>query len=240
MESVERKLVNMGVVWVLEARSSHVELSSFLQGDFAVRMFASYESLKRIAEMKQTLLPQVLLLSECCSDDICSKRDWHLPDRFAAIPQLLFRTQGTLLVIEGGRCAAASLNWEAGKEDCLGLVQRIQREMDYAQQAADSYAQLYRYKTLTLNFDEMSLSFAEDETVYRLTLTEARILRFFLRNIGSCLTRERIKAEVWQGAAVSVRTIDAHVSRLRKYLKYVNLEITAVYGGGYMMHAGET
>lgn len=68
-----------------------------------------------------------------------------------------------------------------------------------------------------------------------LTLKEYKLLLKFLNNPGTAITREEIFVEVWQGSSeMQSRTIDMHVSALRKKLGEHASIITSVRGVGYM------
>ncbi len=62
---------------------------------------------------------------------------------------------------------------------------------------------------------------------------------FFLRNVGRLLSRRQIQQAVWgPDAVVTSRTLDTHVSRLRKNLELsatVRWSLGAVYGFGYRL-----
>jgi DNA-binding response OmpR family regulator len=67
---------------------------------------------------------------------------------------------------------------------------------------------------------------------------EFDILKFFVKNAESVISRERLIEAVDSGSEISDRTIDSHVSHVRKHLRAAGVEavkITPVYGIGYRM-----
>ena len=64
---------------------------------------------------------------------------------------------------------------------------------------------------------------------------EARLLRLLLSNPGECISRDFIAQAIWNGVKVGPRTIDSHVSRLRKRLEFTGVEISSKYGDGYTL-----
>ncbi|MEO5667239.1 MAG: winged helix-turn-helix domain-containing protein, partial [Bdellovibrionota bacterium] len=67
-----------------------------------------------------------------------------------------------------------------------------------------------------------------------LTGLEFRLLLHFSRNIDRVLSREQILDQVWgQKVAVQDRTVDTHVSHLRKKLGEHSFKIEPVQGLGY-------
>ena len=67
---------------------------------------------------------------------------------------------------------------------------------------------------------------------------EAKIIKVFLASKESVVSRETLLESAWSGMKVSRSTVDSHISRLRKKLEYVPLEIESVYGGGYKLRQG--
>ncbi len=73
----------------------------------------------------------------------------------------------------------------------------------------------------------------------KLTYREAKLLAFFAAHPNELLARERILEAVWGEEGLMVgRSVDVFVSRLRKYLRGAQVEITAVHGVGYRLDVG--
>ena len=75
-----------------------------------------------------------------------------------------------------------------------------------------------------------------------LTVKDFDLAVLFLRNIDRLLPREHIRGLVWGPAAVSSRTLDTHVSRIREKLKLTpehGWSLAAVYGHGYRLERVE-
>jgi DNA-binding response OmpR family regulator len=96
----------------------------------------------------------------------------------------------------------------------------------------------------TLRFGDLELDTAR-RTADRsgesiaLTETEFELALFLLRNIGRLLPRDKILEEVWKrGPEFNTRTVDTHVSRLRKKLG-LNPEhgwrLSSIYRFGYRL-----
>ena len=60
-------------------------------------------------------------------------------------------------------------------------------------------------------------------------------MSLLLRNPGKCSTRSEILEKLWQGVYVSDRTIDSHISHLRKKIRETDVNIYSVYGAGYKL-----
>jgi DNA-binding response OmpR family regulator len=71
-----------------------------------------------------------------------------------------------------------------------------------------------------------------------LTAKDFDLAVLFLRNVGRLLSRRQIQEAVWATNAVTSRTIDTHVSRLRSKLGLVpknGWQLKAVYANGYRL-----
>ena len=77
-----------------------------------------------------------------------------------------------------------------------------------------------------------------DEKELNLSPTEYRILESLVEVPGRTRTREALIAEIWRDAIIGHRTIDSHVSNLRKKLERTGALIESVRGIGYRMEKG--
>jgi DNA-binding response OmpR family regulator len=65
---------------------------------------------------------------------------------------------------------------------------------------------------------------------------EFEMLKFFMTHLDHVLSREQIIAKVWdENTYVSGRTIDTHVSKLRKKLEFFGERIHTSHGSGYRL-----
>lgn len=105
-----------------------------------------------------------------------------------------------------------------------GGLAREQTELDVA-----PYSLSLNNKTVTL----------EGETI-SLTNREFDLALFFFRNAGKMVSRSHLLEAIWgiENKAVSTRTVDTHVSRLRKKLRLGEDHgwvLSAIYQHGYRM-----
>ncbi|HEY8560252.1 MAG TPA: response regulator transcription factor [Pyrinomonadaceae bacterium] len=100
-----------------------------------------------------------------------------------------------------------------------GLLRRRQwfaREQNAEKPAVESDVVLVNGKTI--DFDNLELK-SDDETI-RLTLMEAKLLRYLIENEGKPVSRKTILEEVWDlHEDTDTRAIDNFIVRLRKYLE---------------------
>ena len=94
---------------------------------------------------------------------------------------------------------------------------------------------VYRFGDVEVDFDELKATRAGEPL--ELTPREFKLLRQFVANRGSVLTRERLLAAVWGYHVVPVtRTVDMHVAKLRKKVEddpESPTHIVTVHGVGY-------
>ena len=83
---------------------------------------------------------------------------------------------------------------------------------------------------LTLNCDTMEVTLNGERL--ELNKKEFELLKYFMQHPGKVLSREVIHLEVWGYEQGETRTLDNHISRLRK-LGITNLE--TVFGVGYRL-----
>lgn len=86
---------------------------------------------------------------------------------------------------------------------------------------------------LTLNTQNMELKVAGESI--QISALEFKLLKFFLQNSDTVLTRERFLQAIWADAVVSLRTVDTHIASLRKRLRAFDQEISTIYGVGYLL-----
>lgn len=76
--------------------------------------------------------------------------------------------------------------------------------------------------------------YADHKVKLDLTPIEFRLLVFFLRHFEHVLSRQQLLSEIWpDNLNVSERTVDSHVSHLRKKVKPYGFDISPISGEGY-------
>lgn len=77
--------------------------------------------------------------------------------------------------------------------------------------------------------------------MFELTRREFEVAALLFSNVGRVLSRAHIMQRVWgHGDSTTTRTVDMHVSRVRKVLGLsaaIGLKLTAVYGYGYRLES---
>lgn len=217
----------MAIIWLVEKPSSGHSLALKLQGDFPVRLIGSLTSLERLLRFHKQILPDVILLN---AHDFEENESAHVVKLKVQFPQLIFQV------------IAEKINAALSKEEVilqsevecgLSLARKIRSLLNKKRTGATS--RHIRYGDLELDCDHFVVrQMPEGEDIF-LPAKEARILKVMMEHPGQCLKRELLQETVWGSLKVSPRTIDSHISRLRKRLSTFGVDIQNVYGGGYLL-----
>ena len=219
----------MSILWILEqAQQTAPRLASILMGDFAVRAFASLDSLSKIARLSGDRLPNALIVD-------CRSNRWSIPQINTIARSNL---ASTLLVTVGSKPAddvdaeVTSCHYGPGFESLS-----FSRFIADCLQTAPSPTQgsVIRYRDLVLEFEKMRCSSALSKESVSLPQKEAQLLRFFLTRRGQAVSRAEIQTSIWPEIKLTPRTIDSHISRLRRKVEQFEVTIVSVYGGGYVL-----
>jgi DNA-binding response OmpR family regulator len=142
--------------------------------------------------------------------------------------------------------------FESGADDYLPkpfnldiLIARIgsllRRKSWFAEQQSKSIEQeeIYSFDGKTIDFQKLQLRTA-DQT-YQLTLMEAELFRYLIRNSGRAISRKEILENVWNlKEDTDTRAIDNFIVRLRRYIEEEPSKpryLTTVRGLGYQFEA---
>ena len=65
---------------------------------------------------------------------------------------------------------------------------------------------------------------------------QVTLVSTLLASFGRVVSRARLTGVVWPGRSPGSRTLDVQITRLRKRLHEIDLDITVVHGRGYVLH----
>lgn len=95
-------------------------------------------------------------------------------------------------------------------------------------------APAFVYKDLSWNRNAREISLGG--TPISLTLTEYLLLSYFLEHVGIALTKETLLHDVWGiSCDVETRTLDIHISKLRKKIQGSQATIQTIRGVGFRL-----
>ena len=131
---------------------------------------------------------------------------------------------------------------EQGADDYLGkpfdsqeLILRIRSILKrLADQSNDSNSRIMLGK-MVLDEEDHSISIAGEKIDF--TLTEFKLIHYFLKRKGRVQTRDNLLLGVWKfDAEVETRTVDVHIRRVRKKIANSGVEIETIRGVGYRLN----
>ena len=176
--------------------------------------------------------------------------DWEIPDISGyEVLQTIRRQLGlrTPVVFLTHRDAEADVvqALEAGADDFLikpprerELLARVEAAGRRAREDAGSGEVL---EVAPFRVDLRRRCVESNGVAFELTPREFEVAALLFSNVGKVLSRTHIMQLVWgQGDTTTTRTVDMHVSRVRKVLGLsaaIGLRLTAVYGYGYRLES---
>lgn len=155
--------------------------------------------------------------------------------RFSKVPVLMLTARGEdydkILGLELG--ADDYLPKPFNHRELLARVKAILRRFEYAQEEKKSNIQ--KAGNLVMNHNTHAVHI-NGESV-ELTGTEYQFLSFLLESFGNLVTKDELSKEILGRRIVQYdRSIDVHISNLRKKLKSESdLEIKTIRGSGYRL-----
>jgi len=200
-------------------------------------MIGSLSSLRQIIRISRGARPCLIVIDDLA---LGSKPEEALKSVKAALHDQARVLRTNVLVVSDDKSLAKILSPDVATvrhdADAFELTQAINALTSEREQtsSSDNDERVTCYG-LTLNWNRFALQFEGSEESQTLPLKEARLLRFFLENPGVCFSRDDIMQMVWNDVKVAARTIDSHVSRLRKRISDSPATIESVYGDGYRL-----
>ena len=115
----------------------------------------------------------------------------------------------------------------------MDIISHCERLGDYVINVVEAHLGKHylNYKGLQVNLDKKVVS-VDGEPV-NLTRTEYDLLCILMSNEGKILSRKQLMDEIWSDIVVTDRTIDVHITRLRKKLGPYSNNIANRKGFGY-------
>ncbi len=112
------------------------------------------------------------------------------------------------------------------------LMARIMSTLKLSNSAQDKIA----YENLSIDLEKRKCLYSGKEIV--ISQKHLEILIYFIRNAEKVVTREKILDYLNSESDIFDRTIDAHISQIRKKLKnsgIADIAISSIYGAGYRL-----
>ena len=160
--------------------------------------------------------------------------DWMLPDDYTSVVIVTARDEEQSIV----------RGLEAGADDYLVKPVRqaelVARVAAVLRRAAGSKPEEESLDVAPYSLNVSGKTISLDDEKISLTNREFELASFLFRNAGKMISRNHMLESIWgiENKSVSTRTVDTHVSRLRKKLK-LNEDngwvLAAIYQHGYRL-----
>lgn len=231
----------MSVVWIVEnPAAGTARITNLLCGFIAVRAFATVRSMLRVALCEPHsagITPSIVLL-----EDHCTAGSRSLEKVVAEVRGVLTRNgwDGVQIVMVDSRDGAS------GTEDpgisrhvkIGNLVDCIRQLTSYASNSTLTGSRQLQEGDLRLDLDAGKVTCLACGQHDTLSPTETRLLRLLLENRDRVVTRSEVIGKVWNGTKIATRSLDAHISRLRKRIGFTGILLESAYGDGYRLSTG--
>lgn len=195
-------------------------------GDFAVRVFASLSSFETVLRFNRQAQPDLLVIDIEDAGASVTRVGEFVGNHFVETPVVLLAPEAwTSTAVPSTACIA--------HRPLDGL--KLSVLADFLIRSRRGRREIIRYRDVMLDCERLQCLVLPGEEAVSLPLKEAQLLKLLLAKPGICHSRDEIQAAIWTDVKVTPRTIDSHVSRLRKRLKDAGVAIESVYGGGYIL-----
>jgi two-component system phosphate regulon response regulator PhoB len=118
--------------------------------------------------------------------------------------------------------------------DAMELTLRIQSILKrLSEKTNDNESRIMMGKVI-LDEEDYSITISGEKKDF--TLTEFKLLHYFMKRRGRVQTRDNLLLGVWKfDTDVETRTVDVHIRRVRKKIEESSLEIETIRGVGYRL-----
>jgi two-component system, OmpR family, alkaline phosphatase synthesis response regulator PhoP len=170
------------------------------------------EGLEIAEKLHPDLILLDLMLPQMSGMEVCKR----LRSTGNAVPVIMLTSRGQQVDKVIGLKAGAD-DYITKPFDILELCARIEALLRRTGKPAET-TKLFHVGKVEVDFQAQMIRRNGDET--ELTRMESELLRYLILNEGKILTREQILADVWgHDYLLSMRTIDTHVTHLRKKIE---------------------
>ena len=219
----------MGIVWLIEEPDLPDAISGDLCANFPVRTIASIETMGKILKYEAQFLPNLIVLR--CPSKLGSRNAINMIRLYTQVPILVLSdTDPFKISLEEKVMILPKTDAASDPATMFSVIRRlIRRDINTVGSRA------YKYKHISLDKASHLLESECGAISERIPTKEAGILQVLIESQGQCVSRETIVTRIWQQVKVGPRTVDAHISRLRRRLENAGVKIENIYGNGYIL-----
>lgn len=228
------------IVWLIESPHKGLgALSSELIGDFAIRCFASCERFSQLVgrqDLYKAGIAIVIAASDFSQSEVQNITQINDGDGAFNVPILIVTSEVDEVITRNNNLYLVP---EGRVYDLGQVILNLERSHASTGNTPSSSQVTYELGDYMIDWQNSTIcSIHDPEDLVSLTAKELRLLGLFAENTDVYHSREEIIQRVWASAAISKRTVDSHVSRLRKRLEPLGFDIVSHYGLGYRVVIG--
>jgi two-component system alkaline phosphatase synthesis response regulator PhoP len=218
------------LIYAVDDEASILDLyrAALTSGGYDVETFEDASGLYAALEKKKPdLILLDIMLEKESGFDVMKKLSEN--PSFSSIPVIMVSAKGDELSKVKGLDLGAS-DYIPKPFGVLELLARVKANLRKSGRSG-----ITSYKDIEINDQIHEISVAGEPL--KLTLKEYEILSCLLSKAGSLVTRDELFESVWGTSAdgLETRTIDVHVSSIRKKIAKSEADITTVRGVGYIL-----
>ena len=219
-------------VLIVDDEKSIVEAVRYALDKEGFRTLVAHDG-ARAVELARRDLPDLIVL------------DWMLPEQDGLEVCRILKQEGRttripiiMLTVKGGETDKV-LGLEMGADDYMTkpfspreLLARVKAML--RRQAGPPEAEVFQFRALRVDWGTFVVTVKEKPIA--LTPKEFELLRVLVGSKGRVLTREKLLERVWgydRAVEIETRTVDLHISQLRKKLGVAGRAILTVKQAGY-------
>ncbi len=192
-------------LWIIDTADKTHKYSD-LFGQFAISFYASLDNAIRIKKMMGSDFPDAILLSDISRVDLIKEK----------FPSSLIVYIGTKKEL---------------KDSILYLDDLCSAHSVLICKAIEGFIAEQNFYSICL--DKLLLKVDSQDMELKLSHKEALIMKSLQEAEEKAVSRESLSKILWGDLKVGDRTLDSHISRLRKRLRPLGLNIESAYGSGY-------
>ena len=192
-------------LWIIDT-ADNTHRYSDLFGQFAISFYASVDNAIRIRKMMGSNYPDALLLSDISRVNTVKEE----------FPSSLIVHVGASKGVE---------------ESVLYLDDLCSTHSGLICKAIEDVIAEQRFYSICL--DGLLLKIESQDMELKLSHKEALIMKSLQEAEKEAVSRETLSKLLWGDLKVGDRTLDSHISRLRKRLRPLGINIESAYGSGY-------
>lgn len=228
---IERRSVMNKILLVEDSKEIYrmvsLSLASLVELDWAETVESATKKLKL---NKYNLILLDVELPDGNGIELCSQLQLDMPE----VPVFFLTSHAELSNKVLGFSAGAD-DYISKPFDPLELRARIEAKMRKSQILQNS-SDIMKFKELEINksSQEVRILNKGEFELADLTALELKILIYFANQVGKVIPRDQILDDIWgKDVHVYARSVDTHVSKLRKKLGPVAHVLDSIHGSGY-------